>query len=444
MYKLNLLSGIVILSLTGCFSGSSSTNFAGHQCSVGQQNRTLINELEQNYLWNNELPSNINPDQYAGMRELLAAVTPEQDTFSFIMTQQQYEDIYINASFVGLGFSTDYNSEEMAARIRYVYDNSPADNAGLTRGSRLTRIGDRSIEEWFDLVDSGQATWNDAFGPAQEGFEVYLEWERVDGTLDDGYLLKQDVDTNTIMAVERFQVEDKDVGYFVFDSFINRAASDINAAFDQMQDVDELVIDLRYNGGGLIRIANQIASQTSWQQVENETFVTYEFNDNYDDQSILFNLGAGIETLDLDRVVVLTTGSSCSASELIVNGLSPFVDVVTVGDTTCGKPVGQYPTEICDDVLFAVNFQSVNALGFGDYFDGIAPTCPATDTIETDWADPADPLLAEAFHYLQNGQCSASAQKQEEEMQFLQRSLTETPQLKERSNPLLEKYRSNL
>lgn len=441
MYRIQVLSGMIILSLTGCFSSSSSDNFAGQQCSVGHQNRILINEIEQNYLWNNELPGNIDPDQYSGIRELLAAVTPEQDTFSFIMSQQEYEDIYINASFVGLGFSTLYDSEQQTARIRYVYDNSPADNVGITRGSRLTRIGERSTEEWFQLVESGQTTWSQAFGPSQAGVEVYLEWERVDGTFDDGYLLKQDVDTNTIMAVESFTVDDKTIGYFVFDSFIDRAASDINSAFDQIMDVDELVIDLRYNSGGLIRIANQIASQTSWQQVEHETFVTYQFNDNYHDESTLFNLGEGIETLNLDRVVVLTTGASCSASELIVNGLSPFVDVVTVGDTTCGKPVGQYPTEICDDILFAVNFQSVNADGFGDYFDGLAPTCAATDTVTTNWGDPADPLLAEAFHYLQNGQCSVTAEQQGQETLLMQRSLTDIPELKKTDDPLLEKHR---
>ncbi|WP_198679567.1 S41 family peptidase [Aliidiomarina minuta] len=441
MYKVNLLSGMIIFSLTGCFSSSSSNDLAGQECSVSQQNRLLISELERDYLWNNELPSNINPDDYAGIRELLSAVTPDQDTFSFIMSRQEYEDIYINASFVGLGFGSLYNTDENVVQVRYVYDDSPADNVGLTRGSRLTQIGERSTEEWFQLVEAGQASWDDAFGPSQEGFELYLEWERVDGTPDDAYLLKQEVDTNTIMAVERFQVADKDIGYFVFDSFINRAAADINSAFDQMMGVDELVIDLRYNSGGLIRIANQIASQTSWQQVENETFVTYQFNDNYQDESTLFNLGAGIETLDLDRVVVLTTGASCSASELIVNGLRPFVDVFTVGTTTCGKPVGQYPTEICDDVLFAVNFQSVNADGFGDYFGGLAPTCPATDTVTTDWGDPADPLLAEAFHYLENGQCSATAEQQGQETLLMQRSLTDLAPAADPRDIILEKHR---
>ncbi|MGX5914423.1 S41 family peptidase [Aliidiomarina sp. Khilg15.8] len=408
MFTRSVLATLVALSVTGCLGGGSSGDGSGQvaQCSVIDQNQRLISNLREDYLWNDELPASIDPEAYPDMYQLLADVIPDRDRFSFILTQEQYDDIYVNAVFFGLGFGRRDNPEAGTLQIRYVYDDSPADRAGLTRGSAITRVGDRSVAAWFELISAGEATWDDAFGPNEEGVEVYLEWERPDGVVDDGYLLKEEVETNTVMAVERYQQNDRDVGYFVFDSFINRAAQDINDAFDQMIGVDDLIIDLRYNSGGLIRIANQIASQISWSHVENETFVTYQFNDNYDDQRLLFDLGAGIERLNLDRVFILTTQSSCSASELIINALDPFVEVVTVGSRTCGKPVGQQPTDICDKVIFAINFQTVNAVGFGDYFDGLAPTCSAVDTVTTDWGDPADPLLAEALQYTQTNSCS--------------------------------------
>ncbi|MCC5880921.1 MAG: peptidase S41 [Idiomarina sp.] len=405
----SLIALSIALTLTACGGSSSDDDDVFGQCTAQDQNRQLISELRDNYLWNDELPSTIDPRDYANVYQLLADVVPPRDRFSFILTEQEYEDIYINATFFGLGFGRQDDVPNGVIRVRYVYQNSPAGRAGLTRGSEITSVNGVAMSVWYQRLQQGSATWDDVFGPNEEGVEVALEWRRPDGAMDDDVLLKEEVETNTVMAVERFQQGEQDIGYFVFDSFINRAAQDVNDAFDQLIGVDELVIDLRYNGGGLIRVANQIASQTAWHEVEHETFVTYQFNDNYDDQSVLFDLGQGIERLNLDRVVVLTTAASCSASELVINSLTPFIDVVTVGQPTCGKPVGQQPTPICDKIIFAINFQTVNAEGFGDYFDGLEPTCQANDTVRTDWGDPADPLLGEALYVLANGSCSATS-----------------------------------
>lgn len=411
----SLITLAITLALTACGGSSSSSddgNDSGNeivQCSAQDQNQQLITELRDNYLWNDELPSTINASDYPDVYHLLYDVIPPHDRFSFILTAQEYEDIYINATLFGLGFGREDDVANGVIRVRYVYQNSPAERAGLTRGSEIYKVNGVLMTEWYQLLQQGRATWEDVFGPDQEGAEVALEWRLPDGNLADDTLLKEEVETNTVMAVERFQQDGQDIGYFVFDSFINRAEHDVNDAFDQFIGVDELVIDLRYNGGGLIRVANQIASQTAWDSVEHETFVTYQFNDNYRDEDMLFDLGAGIERLNLDRVVVLTTGASCSSSELIINALDPFIEVVTIGEPTCGKPVGQQPAQICDKMVFAINFQTVNAEGYGDYFDGIEPTCQASDTVRTDWGDPADPLLGEALHVLANGSCSASA-----------------------------------
>ena len=411
--KRALITLSITFALSACGgSGDYDGEFGGGgfaECSARDQNRQLISELRTNYLWNDELPSSINPADYSDVYQLLANVVPPRDTFSFILTEQEYEDRYINATFFGLGFGSMDDVANGVMRIRYVYQNSPAGRAGLTRGSEILSVNGVSISEWYQRISQGTATRADIFGPNEEGVEVALEWRRPDGTLDDDRLLKEEVETNTVMAVERLEQNGREIGYFVFDSFINRAEQDVNDAFDQFIGVDELIIDLRYNGGGLIRVANQIASQTAWHRVENETFITYQYNDNYSDQDIMFDLGAGIERLNLDRVVVLTTNASCSSSELVINSLAPFVEVVTVGQPTCGKPLGQQPTQICDKIVFAINFQTVNAEGFGDYFDGIQPTCQANDTVRTDWADPADPMLGEALHVLENGSCSATA-----------------------------------
>jgi C-terminal processing protease CtpA/Prc len=112
-------------------------------------------------------------------------------------------------------------------------------------------------------------------------------------------------------------------------------------------------------------------------------------------------------TLSLQRLVVVTTSGSASASELVINALRPFIPVTTVGETTYGKPVGQYGITFCDKVLYPVAFTLRNALGQGDFFGGIAADCPASDDADHQLGDPAEASLSEALTVVRTGQCSA-------------------------------------
>jgi carboxyl-terminal processing protease len=112
----------------------------------------------------------------------------------------------------------------------------------------------------------------------------------------------------------------------------------------------------------------------------------------------------------LSRLVVIATRSSASASELVINGLRPFIPVVVIGDNTYGKPVGQYGIEFCDKVLAPVAFSLVNADGQGDYFNGIAPDCAAADDVEHDLGERDEASLAEALHYVRTGSCSVPSE----------------------------------
>ena len=93
----------------------------------------------------------------------------------------------------------------------------------------------------------------------------------------------------------------------------------------------------------------------------------------------------------------------------MINALSPHIEVKIVGDTTCGKPIGMSPEQMCGHVVFAINFQTVNSEGFGDYFDGLAADCSVDDVVTGDWGDESDAILAEGLHYLQAGQCSSES-----------------------------------
>src|SRR5690606_25437376 len=144
-------------------------------------------------------------------------------------------------------------------------------------------------------------------------------WQKPDGSQLSADFIKTDVTTNTVLHRSVVQQDEKQVGYLVFNSFIELSESELQQAFAYfaVQGVDELVLDLRYNGGGLIRVANQLSTQIAQRHLQEQVFVKYRYNDKNTakNNTALFSLGAGSTSLNLDRVFILTTASSCSSSE---------------------------------------------------------------------------------------------------------------------------------
>lgn len=403
-----------LITLTACGGGGDITNTD----STGQTNicqRTDINSqvfcaLQQDYLWYRDLPASINPDSYSSPAELIQAVAAPQDRYSFIITRQEYEDRYINATFFGYGFSSIRADNDTALQIAYVYDDGSAAQNGLRRGDKIIEIEGVSVAQWLSQLDAGTATSDDIYGPNEDGVMRNFVWRKPDSSELSADFIKTEVTTNTVLHRSVMTQGSKRIGYLVFNTFIELSESELEEAFAYFvaQGVNELVLDVRYNGGGLIRVANQLSTQIARNFVQNQVFVKYQFNDKNTakNNSTLFALGAGRSVLNLPRVFVLTTEGSCSSSELVINSLAPFVDVVQIGSPTCGKPVGQQPEIIGNYVLFAINFQTVNALDQGDYFDGLQPNCMANDNITGDWGVLSDPLYAEAVNYIASGSCS--------------------------------------
>ncbi|MEO3878117.1 S41 family peptidase [Rheinheimera fenheensis] len=408
-----LLTSVLLMALTACGGGGSSSNddSAGtNLCQRSDINSQVFCALQQDYLWYRDLPASINPDSFNSPSALLEAVAAPQDRYSFILTRQEYEDRFINATFFGYGFSSSRADNNTSLQIAYVYDDGSAAQNGLRRGDKIIEIEGVSVAEWLSRLDAGTATNDDVYGPNEDGVMRNFVWRKPDGTELSADFVKSEVTTNTVLHRSVRNVDGTLVGYLVFNTFIELSESELETAFADFaaQGVDELVLDLRYNGGGLIRVANQLATQIAQNAVQNQVFVKYQYNDKNTAKNTTtrFALGAGRSVLNLPRVFVLTTQSSCSSSELVINSLAPFVDVVQIGDTTCGKPVGQQPDIIGSFVLFAINFQTVNALDQGDYFDGLQPNCQVNDAITGDWGVETDPLYAEAISYMSSGSCS--------------------------------------
>jgi hypothetical protein len=235
------------------------------------------------------------------------------------------------------------------------------------------------------------------------------------------------------------------VGYLLFNDHIATAEEGLVDAVEELAaaGIDELVLDIRYNGGGFLAIASELAYMIAGDApTAGRTFEEIEFNDKHPSTDPVtgqpltpmpffnttrnFSLPSGqpLPTLNLSRVVVLTGPNTCSASEAIMNSLEGVdVEVIQIGGTTCGKPYGFYPTDNCGTTYFTIQFRGVNDKGFGDYTDGFSPedaTTPATplpgcavlDDFEHALGDPLEQRFQAALTYLEDQSCptaSASA-----------------------------------
>ncbi len=163
---------------------------------------------------------------------------------------------------------------------------------------------------------------------------------------------------------------------------------------------------MRYNGGGLVSVARHLASIIGGVRTRGQVFAEYFHNDKNLFRNEVLRFEDATNAASLNRLIVITTPDSASASELVINALRPFIPVVVIGDRTYGKPVGQYQVEFCDKMLAPVSFSLRNANGEGDFFGGIPADCPAPDDIGRALGDPAEASLREALTFVATGACS--------------------------------------
>ena len=213
-------------------------------------------------------------------------------------------------------------------------------------------------------------------------------------------------------------------GYILF---VDHAQDALIAAFRQLRDarVDDLVLDLRHNGGGFLYIALAAASMVTGAESEGRVFEQLRYNARRTAETagsfLAFSSfvqfaepqnprGTPLPQLGLQRLYVLVSGETCSSSESIINGLRGIdVEVVLVGQTTCGKPFGFHRQDNCGWAFFPIEFQGFNAKGFGDYTAGFRPDCTVADNPAATPGSAGDPLLAAALVHMDTGACPAGS-----------------------------------
>ncbi len=394
------------LVLAGLCLGVASVPAAAQSrsnCSTVSQNLAVREVMTDHYFWYRSLPS-LDPARFESPEAYLEALRylPIDRTFSYITSRTANDAYYGNSQFIGLGLSVRVEKDQL--RVQAVFDGSPAADAGLTRGVRLVEINGRLVE---DLL--AQNALGGAWGPAEVGLEVTAVFDTRAGERRDARMVKRLVTIPTIPVSRVIEVEGRTVGYFELRNFVEPSYDAIDGVIRSFHDagVSELILDLRYNGGGLVDVAVDLASRIGGAVTRGQVFSEIRHNDRHaQDNEVLRFRSEGI-TLALSRVIIITTRASASASELIINSLRPYLPVVVVGDATYGKPVGQYGFNFCDKTLAPVAFAIVNANGEGDYFDGIRADCLAGDDLSADIGDVQEASLAEALHVVRSGTCSS-------------------------------------
>ena len=361
------------------------------------------------------------------------------DRYSGFQPTQSFNDFFERG--VTLGFGVAVNgleaSEQAATRLflRYVEPASPAATTtaiagGLKRGDELLTVNGVAVAALI-AANNGQGDYT-ALTANNVGDALQLQVRRGAGPV---VSLTLNAAVFALTPVQSGQVvqspNGRRIGYvFVKDmiSQVEPGLSNVVASFKTVG-IQELVLDLRYNGGGLVTMGATVASYASGSPSSGRVYARLLYNDRQSRSNRDFLFGNPGAWAGFSRVYVLAGPRTCSASEQVINGLLGVgVDVVSVGDTTCGKPVGFLPRDDGWGTTYSVvNFESVNALGTGRYFDGIAASCPVAEDFSRPIGDLADPLLvAAAYAVDHNGACPVALGR-------------ESPQAR-RGGPALHRY----
>lgn len=358
--------------------------------------------LQELYLWYRTLPD-LDPAEAGSAEAYLdrARLRPLDARFSYITSRAADEAFYSESQFIGLGITTAVVAAEL--RVLQVFAGSPADEAGLDRGSRIDTIDGQAVSA---LIADGRI--DGAFGPAEIDRAVALTFVTRGGEARSAAPRKRPVTIPTVSLTKVFAVNGRTVGYLFFRNFVRPSLAALDEAFTALETagVQELVLDLRYNGGGLVDVARHLAGLIGGPSLRDQVFAEARHNDRNRRLNQTLRFGGATSSLRLERLVVIATRASASASELLINGLTPFLPVVIVGDRTFGKPVGQYGLPFCDKVFAPVAFSMVNARGDGDYFDGLPVDCAAADDIGHELGAPDEASLAAALGYIATGRCT--------------------------------------
>lgn len=408
----------------GSDGGGSGASTAPASCSSDDLKTWLSNYFTTDYFWYalSPRPSPLSPSSvsqhfsdllYAGSDAAFPA-----DRWSRFESTESFNRFFGEGNALGYGVSVA--GLEVAGQptrplyVRAVDAGSPAAVAGLMRGDQILSLNGRTAADLIAADDFSALTATAA------GQSLNLTWRNASGVDRSATLTST---TYALAPVPRAQTitspGGRKLGYVEVRSMISQTQAPLETAFAQFRadGVQDIVLDLRYNGGGLVSMGATVASYVAGTRAAGQTYASLLYNNQRaaSNQSFLFANPAPASAASVSRVFVLMGRRTCSASEQVINGLQGAgVQVVAVGEATCGKPVGFVPvSDGCGTTYSVVNFESVNRLNQGRYFNGLNATCNVAEDWTVAQGSNTDPLVAATRTLADGGACPVSEGRQQ-------------------------------
>lgn len=433
---------------------NSEQSFPDQQGSELDEKNWLRSWSNETYLWYNEI-TDLDPEGYSVLEyfdflktEEITPTGKAKDEYHFTYDTEVWNQLSQSGISSGYGATwgiffepSPENSVGLKIIVSYTEPDSPATSASadLSRGARLLTVDGIDIE----TVDS-QETYDNVLSKLFPGEIASYSFTVQDLGAEVSRTFTMESSTSVVSTPVQFvktvATDSGNVGYLLFNDHIGTAEEQLISAIELFNEegITDLVLDLRYNSGGYLAIASQLAYMIAGDTAtEEKTFYLTTFNDKHSttnpvtgqaltptpflSTSVGFSTTAGeaLPKLDLDRVFVLTGPRTCSASETIINGLRGIdVEVIQIGATTCGKPFGFYASDNCGTSYFTVQFKGANQKGFGEYSDGFSPAnapageagtpvpgCYIEDDFDHAFGDPEEARFAAALTWRETGEC---------------------------------------
>jgi C-terminal processing protease CtpA/Prc len=397
------------------------------------------------YLWYGELPD-LDPAAYTTTLSYFdkmktPALSPtgtKKDKFHFTYDTAQWESFATAGAQLGYGANWAFVAVTPPRKLFLAYTDpgSPATTANLARGASVLQI------DGVDLVNANTQAdvdkLNAALSPSRLGERHSFTVLDLNGSQRTVTMAAANVTSTPVQNVVALPVAGGSVGYIQFNDHIATAEAGLITAINTLgtAGVRDLVLDMRYNGGGYLDIASETAFMIAGTaRTAGRTFEKLSFNAKYPTTDPITGMtitptpfysttrfgssGTTLPSLNLRRVIIITGGGTCSASESVINSLNGIgLTVVLIGGQTCGKPYGFYPEDNCGTTYFSIQFKGVNDVGFGDYTDGFVPEnapsangavtlpgCAVADDFTHALGDPTEGRLAAALQYAATSTC---------------------------------------
>jgi len=424
-----------------CANPRSDSNYQDLVGTVTDENNWLRSWSHETYLWYSELPD-INPASIANpvdyFERLKTSATTDsgkpKDRFHYAQNSEEYNQYTETGVSAGYGFTYALVQSTPPRKIVIIYSesNSPAANNNIRRGAEIINIDGQAV------IDGDPDILNAGLIPSKLGeYHTFVIKDLSKPSARTVVLQSSEIVTVPVHTHKIINQSNKKIGYLALNTFFVASAEkqliNIINHFEDSQ-INELVLDLRYNGGGYITLSADLGTMIAGNTALGSIYTELAFNDKLSRENVMFRFaptsssdlsvasGTILPKLNLPQVYILSSNNTASASEYLINGLRGInVTVILIGTTTTGKPYGWQAEENCGTTYSTIQFKGQNAKDYGDFADGFIPSgddnsedqvrgCQVADDLSKALGDESENMLATALYYIKHGDCPTSGQ----------------------------------